>query len=148
MHGNKNVDFRANFPNFAISFQMILDMQLRNYETVFVLTPVLSEEQLQATIGKFRGFLQENKAEIVHEDKIGLRKLAYPIQRKSTGVYHLFEFRATPDVIGVLETEYRREEKVIRFLTFALEKHGVEYNEKKRSGVWDKKIEPKKQVVA
>ncbi len=123
-------------------------MKLRSYETVFVLTPVLSEEQLQETIDKFRGFLQENKAEIVYEDKIGLKKLAYPIQRKATGVYHLFEFRATPDVISALETEYRREEKVIRFLTLALEKHGVEYNEKKRSGVWDTKEETKKKAVA
>lgn len=119
-------------------------MELRNYETVFVLTPVLSEEQLQETIDKFRGFLQEKKAEIVHEDKIGLKKLAYPIRRKSTGVYHLFEFKATPEVISALEIEYRREEKIIRFLTFALEKHGVAYNDKKRSGVWDKKTEPKK----
>ncbi len=111
---------------------------------MFVLTPVLSEEQLQETIDKFRGFLQEKKAEIVHEDKIGLRKLAYPIRHKSTGVYHLFEFKATPDVISALEIEYRREEKIIRFLTFALEKHGVAYNDKKRSGVWDKKTEPKK----
>ena len=123
-------------------------MELRNYETVFVITPVLSEEQLQETIGKFRSFLQENKAEIVHEDKIGLKKLAYPIQRKSTGVYHLFEFRAAPDLIGRLETEYRREEKIIRFLTFALEKYGVEYNDKKRSGVWDTKKEIKKKVAA
>ncbi len=123
-------------------------MELRNYETVFVITPVLSEEQLQETISKFRSFLQENKAEIVHEDKIGLKKLAYPIQRKSTGVYHLFEFRAAPDLIGRLETEYRREEKIIRFLTFALEKYGVEYNDKKRSGVWDTKKEIKKKVAA
>jgi small subunit ribosomal protein S6 len=123
-------------------------MELRDYETVFVLTPVLSEEQLQETIDKFRRFLQEKKAEIVHEDKIGLKKLAYPIQRKSTGVYHLFEFKATPDVISALETEYRREEKVIRFLTLALEKHGVEYNDKKRSGVWDTKKEIKKKAAA
>jgi small subunit ribosomal protein S6 len=113
-----------------------------------VLTPVLSEEQLQETIDKFRRFLQEKKAEIVHEDKIGLKKLAYPIQRKSTGVYHLFEFKATSDVISALETEYRREEKVIRFLTLALEKHGVEYNDKKRSGVWDTKKEIKKKAAA
>ncbi|HAN49562.1 MAG TPA: 30S ribosomal protein S6 [Amoebophilaceae bacterium] len=123
-------------------------MELRNYETMFVLTPVLSEEQLQETIDKFRGFLQGKKADILHEDKIGLKKLAYPIQRKSTGVYHRFEFKAPPDVISALETEYRREEKIIRFLTFALEKHGVEYNEKKRSGVWDKKNEPKKKEAA
>ena len=123
-------------------------MELKNYETVFVLTPVLSEEQIQETINKFRSFLQNKETEIIHEDKIGLRKLAYPIQHKSTGVYHLFEFRATPAVISTLETEYRREERIMRFLTLSLEKHGVEYNEKKRSGVWDKKSEPKKEVAA
>jgi small subunit ribosomal protein S6 len=123
-------------------------VELRSYETVFVLTPVLSEVQLQETVDKFRSFLQERKAEIIHENKIGLKKLAYPIQRKSTGVYHLFEFKAAPDVIGALEIEYRREEKIIRFLTFALERHGLAYNDKKRSGVWDKKNEPKKEAVA
>lgn len=123
-------------------------MELRNYETVFVLTPVLSVEQLQETVDKFRSFLREKKAEIIHEGEMGLRKLAYPIQHKSTGFYHLFEFKSTPDIVGMLETEYRREEKVIRFLTFALEKHGVEYNEKKRKGVWDKAIESKKEAVA
>jgi len=123
-------------------------MQLKNYETMFVLTPILSEEQLQGIIDKFRKFLQEKNAEIVHEDKIGLKKLSYPIQRKSTGFYHLFEFRATSTVISALETEYRREEKIIRFLTMSLDKHGVEYNEKKRSGIWDQKTEPKKEVAA
>ena len=107
-------------------------MELRNYETTFVLTPVLSEQQTQETIEKFSIFLQEKKAEIVHEEQIGLKKLAYPVQKKSTGVYHLIEFKATPDTIGALETEYRREEKVIRFSTFALDKHGVAYNERKR----------------
>ena len=123
-------------------------MELRNYETMFVLTPVLSDEQLQEPIAKIRDFLKENKAEIIHEDNIGLKKLAYPIQQKSTGVYHLFEFKAAPAVISALETEYRREEKIIRFLTFTLEKHGVEYNEKKRNGVWDQKDETRKKEVA
>ena len=123
-------------------------MELRDYETTFVLTPVLSDEQLQTAIAKIRDFLKENKAEIVHEDNIGLKKLAYPIQHKSTGVYHLFEFRATPEVIAALETEYRREENIIRFLTMTLGKHGVEYNVKKRSGVWDKKAEANKKSVA
>ncbi|MHA7877536.1 MAG: 30S ribosomal protein S6 [Bacteroidota bacterium] len=123
-------------------------MKLRNYETMFVLTPVLSDEQLQEVINKIRNFLQENKAEIVHEDKIGLKKLAYPIQHKSTGFYHLFEFKATPEMIIALETEYRREEAIIRFMTLTLDKHGVEYNDKKRRGVWDRKTEAKKKEAA
>ncbi len=123
-------------------------MELRNYETLFVLTPVLSEEQIQEAIDKFRSFLEKKNAEIIHEDKMGLKKLAYPIQRKATGFYQLFQFKATPDIIAALETEYRRDERIIRFLTFALDKHAVEYNEKKRSGVWDKKDEPKKEKAA
>ena len=115
---------------------------------MFVLTPVLSDEQLQEVINKIRNFLQENKAEIVHEDKIGLKKLAYPIQHKSTGFYHLFEFKATPEMIIALETEYRREEAIIRFMTLTLDKHGVEYNDKKRRGVWDRKTEAKKKEAA
>ena len=123
-------------------------MELRNYETLFVLTPVLSQEQLQEAIDKFRTFLQEKKAEIVHEEKIGLKKLAYPIQHKSTGVYQLFEFKATPDFVRVLETEYRRDERVIRFSTFALDKHAMDYNVQQRSGAKTKKTEPKQEVVA
>jgi small subunit ribosomal protein S6 len=109
-------------------------MKLRNYETVFVLTPVLTNEQIESTIQKFRNFLLEREAQIVYEEAIGLRKLAYPIQQKNTGIYHLIEFKAMPSVINELEIAYRRDENVIRFLTCALDKHGVEYNHKKREG--------------
>ena len=109
-------------------------MTLRSYETLFILTPVLSEQQKEETIQKFKDFLQEKQAEIVHEQKIGLRKLAYPIAHKTTGIYHLIEFKAAPDVVNTLATAYRREERIIRFLTMALDKHGIEYNEKKRAG--------------
>ena len=118
-------------------------MELRSYETMFVMTPVLSEVQARELVDKFRGLLQEKQAEIVHEAKIGLKRLAYPIQHQSTGVYHLFEFKATPDLVAALATAYKREDKVIRFSTFALDKHGVAYNEKKRSGVWDKNQDTK-----
>ncbi|MCG8340147.1 MAG: 30S ribosomal protein S6 [Cytophagales bacterium] len=114
-------------------------MELRNYETLFILTPVLSEQQVKDTIDKFRNFFKKKKAEIVHEEHMGLKQLAYPIQHKSAGFYQLFEFKATPAIINLLEIEYKREEKIIRFLTVALDKHGVEHNEKKRKGAFDKK---------
>lgn len=123
-------------------------MSLRNYETTFVLTPVLSAEQAQTVIDKFRHLLQEKKADIVHEDKIGLKKLAYPIQNKSMGVYHLFEFTATPAIVMALETAYRREETILRFLTITLDKHGVAYNTQKRSGGWEKHSGTKKKTAA
>jgi small subunit ribosomal protein S6 len=127
-------------------------MKLKNYETIFVLTPVLTSEQTEGTITKFRNFLLEKEVEIVHEEAIGLKKLAYPIQHKNTGIYHLIQFKAKPEVIATLETAYKRDENVVRFLTFALDKDGVEYNEKKRNGTLQlkKQFEPesKKEATA
>ncbi|MFC0185894.1 SSU ribosomal protein S6P [Pseudarcicella hirudinis] len=118
-------------------------MELKNYETVFILTPVLSEQQTKDAVEKFKKVLTDNAAEIVHEDAWGMRKLAYPIQNKHTGYYQIFEFKAEPSVIAKLELEYKRDEKVIRFLTTALDKHAVLYNEKKRKGLVGKKQETK-----
>ncbi len=106
---------------------------MNSYETVFILTPVLSDDQMKEAVGKFIDFLKQNGAEIVNEERWGLRKLAYPIQKKSTGFYTLVEFKAEPTVIKKLETAYRRDERVIRFLTFRLDKYAAEYAEKRRN---------------
>jgi len=120
---------------------------MKNYETVFILTPVLSEAQMKDTVGKFKKVLTDGGAEIINEENWGLRKLAYPIQHKTTGFYQLFEFRAEPTLIAKLETEYRRDETVMRFLTIALDKHAIAYNERRKKGEFKKK-EVKKEVVA
>jgi small subunit ribosomal protein S6 len=106
---------------------------MNHYETVFITTPVLSEIQMKEAVEKFKGILKESGAEIVHEEDWGLKKLAYPIQKKSTGFYYLIEFKAEGPVIQKLETEYRRDERVIRFLTFRMDKFSVAYSVKKRS---------------
>ena len=111
------------------------------YETVFVLTPVLSNEQMNEAVDKFRKILTDNGAIIVHENNWGLRKLAYPIQKKNTGFYYLVEFKASGELINKLEIEYKRDERVLRFLTVALDKHAIAYNEKKRKNVELKKKE-------
>jgi small subunit ribosomal protein S6 len=106
---------------------------LNPYETVFIATPVLSESQMKEAVSKFKKIITGNKGEIVHEEDWGLKKLAYPIQKKSTGFYHLIEFRAEPETIATLETEYRRDERILRFLTMKMEKYAVAYSEKKRA---------------
>ena len=106
---------------------------LNQYETVFIATPVLSEVQIKEAVKKFRDFITDNQGEIVYEEDWGLRKLAYPIQKKTTGFYHLIEFKADPTLIAKLEIQYRRDERIIRFLTFAMDKHSVAYAEKKRA---------------
>jgi len=120
-------------------------MELKNYETVFILTPLLNDAQMQETVEKFRQVLKENGADIIHEENWGLRKLAYPIQKKSTGFYHLVEFKAPGTVVDALELAYRRDEKVVRFLTTALDKHAVTYNERRRNGEF--KSQGKKEEV-
>ncbi|MBP1531695.1 MAG: 30S ribosomal protein S6 [Bacteroidaceae bacterium] len=106
---------------------------MNQYETVFILTPVLSDDQMKETVNKFKGLLVDNGAEMLNEELWGLKKLAYPIQKKSTGFYVLFEFKAEPTLIKKLETQFRRDEKVIRFQTVKLEKYAIEYAEKRRN---------------
>ena len=105
---------------------------MNHYETVFILTPVLSDAQMKEAVEKFKGFLVDNGVEIVNEEMWGLKKLAYPIQKKSTGFYCLFEFKGEPTIVKKLETAYRRDERVLRFLTFRLDKYAAEYAEKRR----------------
>ena len=116
-------------------------MFTKQYEMVFIMTPVLSDQQMKDTVDKFRKLLTDNGAELVHEESWGLKKLAYPIQNKNTGFYVLIEFQAESPVINTLETEYRRDEKIMRFLTTALEKDAVEYNNKRRKGEFKKSTE-------
>ncbi|MEJ5054604.1 30S ribosomal protein S6 [Sphingobacterium sp. MYb382] len=116
---------------------------MQQYESVIILTPLLSDDAAKEAIAKFKSILTEGGAEIVAEDNWGLRKLAYPIEKKSTGYYHLTEFKAPGELIKKLEVEYKRDERVMRFLTIALDKHALAFNEKKRSGAFNKKTETK-----
>ena len=106
---------------------------MNHYETVFILTPVLSDVQMKEAVDKFKEVLVSEGAEIINEENWGLRKLAYPIQKKITGFYTLLEFDAEPSVIAKLEIQFRRDERVIRFLTFRMDKFAAEYAAKRRS---------------
>ena len=121
---------------------------MQQYEIVIVLTPLLSEETAKEAIAKYSKTLTDGGAEIVQEDNWGLRKLAYPIQKKTTGYYHLTEFKAPGDLINKLEIELRRDERVMRFLTVSLDKHALAFSEKKRSGAFNKNKETKDEEVA
>jgi small subunit ribosomal protein S6 len=114
---------------------------LNHYETVFIATPVLSDTQMKEAVNKFKKIITDSEGEIIHEENWGLRKLAYPIQKKSTGFYYLIEFKTEGELISKLETEYRRDERIIRFLTFRMDKYAIAYSEKRR-----KKQQNEKQV--
>ena len=103
------------------------------YETVFIVTPVLSDIQVKETVKKFRDFITAEGGEFLNEEDWGLRKLAYPIQKKSTGFYNLFEFMADPAMIQKLEIQFKRDERIIRFLTFKLDKFSAAYSERRKN---------------
>ena len=106
---------------------------MNQYETVFILTPVLSEDQMKEAVEKFKKLLADGGAEILNEELWGLKKLAYPIEKKSTGFYAMIEFKAEPTLISKLEVNYRRDERVLRYLTVKNEKYAAEYAEKRRN---------------
>jgi small subunit ribosomal protein S6 len=96
------------------------------------LNPVLSEQQIKETVSKFEDFLTSKGAQMVSKEDWGLKKLAYEIQNKKSGFYHLFEFKAPAELLISFETEFRRDERVMRFLTVALDKHAVAWAERRR----------------
>ncbi len=105
---------------------------LKQYETVFIATPVLSDDQMKEAVAKYTKLITDNGGEIVYEEDWGLRQLAYPIQHKTSGFYYLIQFKAEPAFIANLETQYFRDERIIRFITVALDKDAVAYAEKRR----------------
>jgi small subunit ribosomal protein S6 len=105
---------------------------MNRYETVFIMTPVLSAEQVAETVKKYRASIASNGGKIVHEDAWGLKKLAYPIQKKTSGFYHLIEWEAEGTAVLPFETVFRRDERIMRFLTTAMDKHHVTYAQSRR----------------
>jgi small subunit ribosomal protein S6 len=105
---------------------------MNNYESVFILNPVLSDQQVKETVSKFEDFLTSRGAKMVAKEDWGLKKLAYEIQHKKSGFYHLFQFEAPGDIIAAYETEFRRDERIMRFLTVTLDKHAVSWAERRR----------------
>ena len=119
---------------------------LKQYETVFIATPVLSEQQMKEAVAKYTKLIADNGGEVVYEEDWGLRQLAYPIQHKTSGFYYLIQFKAEPSFIATLETQYFRDERIIRFLTVALDKHAEAYAAK-RGENRNKPAAPKAEAV-
>ena len=105
---------------------------IKQYETVFIATPVLSEAQMKEAVAKYTDLIKANGGEVVYEEDWGLKHLAYPIQHKTSGFYYLIEFKADPQFIAKLETQYHRDERIIRYITVALDKNAAAYAERRR----------------
>jgi len=106
---------------------------MNHYETVFILNPVLSEEQIKETVKKYEQHLTSKGAKMINKEDWGLKKLAYPIQHKKSGFYHLFEYTVEGSVINGMEVEFRRDERIMRYLTVKLDKHAIAWAEKRKN---------------
>jgi len=108
---------------------------MNNYELMVIFTPVLSEDEYKASQKKFIDLLTENGGTVAHSNPWGLKSLAYPIQKKTTGLYWVLEYSAPSDFNEKLKIQLLRDENVLRHMVTKLDKYAVEYNAKKRSGV-------------
>lgn len=106
---------------------------LNQYELMVIFTPILSEDEVKNIVGKYQELIESNGGEMVHQDAWGLKQLAYTIDKKTTGIYHLYEFKAPGTIIEKLEIQFKRDEKVIRFLITRLDKYAIEYNISRRT---------------
>jgi small subunit ribosomal protein S6 len=108
---------------------------MSNYELMVIFTPVLSDDEFKASQKKFTTFIKDNGGEIVHENPWGLKSLAYPIAKKTTGLYWVMEYKAPTDFNEKLKIQLLRDDNVMRHMFTVLDKYAVEYNGRKRSGV-------------
>ena len=106
---------------------------MKNYETVFILNPALSEEQVQNSVDKYEKYLKSNGAKIINKEIWGLKKLAYTIENKNSGFYNLIEYTAPADLVSSIELDFTRDETVMRYLTVTLDKHAIAWAEKRRN---------------
>jgi small subunit ribosomal protein S6 len=108
---------------------------MSNYELMVIFTPVLSDDEFKASQKKFTTFIKDNGGEVTHENPWGLKSLAYPIAKKTTGLYWVMEYSAPTDFNEKLKIQLLRDDNVMRHMFTVLDKYAVEYNGKKRSGV-------------
>jgi small subunit ribosomal protein S6 len=121
----------------------------KRYETVFILTPVLSDDQAKEAAKKFKTTITDLGGKIVNEENWGLKKLAYPIQKKTTGFYHLLEYAGDGEaIIAALELSFKRDERILRFLTVSLDKHAVAYADKRKGLVAEGKVKKKETATS
>jgi small subunit ribosomal protein S6 len=114
-------------------------MSAKHYELMIIYTPVLSADELKSSTQNLVSFIKANGGEIIADDIIGLKTLAYPIQKKTTGLYYLVEYATTGSINQKLETQMNRDETILRHMITVLDKHAIAYNDRRRKGI---KVEP------
>ncbi|MBP6624130.1 MAG: 30S ribosomal protein S6 [Chitinophagaceae bacterium] len=107
---------------------------MNSYELMVIFTPVLSNEEFKAATKNLKKFVTDNSGECIGEDAWGLKSFAYPIDKKTTGLYYVMEYKAEGSLNAKFTIQMNRDESIMRFMITSLDKHAVAYNARKRSG--------------
>ena len=111
-----------------------------NYETVFIVNPVLSEKQVEDTVKKYKKKLESLKAKLICNESLGFKQLSYSINNKKSGFFHLFQYESNNiNIIKTIETDLKRDRSILRYLTVSLCKDGIEFNARRAKGEFNKK---------
>ena len=111
-----------------------------NYETVFIINPVLSEKQVEDTVKKYTKKIESQKAKFICNESLGFKELSYPINNKKSGFFHLFQYESNNiNIIKKIETDLKRDRSILRYLTVSLCKDGIEFNARRAKGEFNKK---------
>ena len=111
-----------------------------NYETVFIINPVLSEKQVEDTVKKYKKKLESLKAKFICNESLGFKELSYSINNKKSGFFHLFQYESNNiNIIKKIETDLKRDRTILRYLTVSLCKDGIEFNARRAKGEFNKK---------
>ncbi|WP_185873598.1 30S ribosomal protein S6 [Blattabacterium cuenoti] len=111
---------------------------IQHYENMMIITPILSDDQAKKTAKEYENYIIQKKGKIVYQEHWGLKKLSYPIKKKQSGCYHLFEFLFHSHLISDLELKLRQDERILRFITVKLNQYGIEYAERRRNKLKNK----------
>jgi len=90
---------------------------MRTYETVVLCRPELSDEQIGQLLEKAKQWISAEGGEVLHEERLGRRKLAYPIRHVREGNYIQLRFNAPTEAISRLERQFRVSDSILRFMT-------------------------------
>jgi small subunit ribosomal protein S6 len=115
-------------------------MSVKHYELMVIYTPVLSQDEYKSAMQNLNNQIKTLGGSITADDAWGLKSLAYPIRKKTTGLYYVVEYSTEANFNHKLETSMNRDENIMRHMITVLDRHAVAYNDRKRKGI---KVEPK-----
>jgi small subunit ribosomal protein S6 len=113
---------------------------MRHYENLVIVKPTLTAEEIQSTVAAAEEVITSNGGEIAATQAMGMRKLAYPINKSERGYYHVVYYKAAPSAIAEIERKFRINEELLRFAT-------IKYDTNSEIKAWNKLVDKANNVA-